>query len=120
MSINRYYHRLLNVSKLVDIRFAYVPRNQTLARMIKLNKVANTPKFASQGLREIEMKDIPQVADLFTRYMRRFDMSPIMSIDEIKHQFTSGLGKGPVVDGRREGQVVWTYVVEVESYPFFP
>ncbi|KAG5653839.1 hypothetical protein H0H81_010112 [Sphagnurus paluster] len=113
VSVCRYHHRLMNIPKLVDIKFCYVPRNMTLARMIRVNKVPNT--FATRGLRQMEDRDVLQVADLFTRFMKRFDMAPVFDVDEVKHQFMSGIGTGAVGDGgpgRRVGQVTWTYVVE--------
>jgi len=113
VSVCRYYHRLLNIPKVIDVKFAYVPRNMTLARMIRVNKVPSS--FSTPGLRELEEKDVPQVADLFSRYMKRFDMAPIFTLDEVRHQFLSGMGTGSVGDGgpkRRTGQVTWTYVVE--------
>ncbi|KAG6898342.1 hypothetical protein C0992_009017 [Termitomyces sp. T32_za158] len=113
VSVCRYYHRLLNVQKLIDIKFAYVPRSMTLARMIRVNKVPST--FSLPGLREMVEGDVPQVADLFMRYMQRFDLAPLYSLDEVRHQFMSGMGTGILGDGgpgRRVGQVTWTYVVE--------
>lgn len=57
--------------------------------------------------------DVPAVTELFTRYMSRYDMSPMMTAEDLKHHFLSGLGTGEKNDiGRREGQVLWTYVVE--------
>ncbi|KAF8892505.1 acyl-CoA N-acyltransferase [Infundibulicybe gibba] len=99
VSVCRYYHRSLNVQKLVDIKFCYVPRNMTLARMINVNKLPTTPTL---GIREMQDGDVPQVANLFTQYMKRFEMIPTFTTDEI--------GSGG--EGRREGQVTWTYVVE--------
>ncbi|KAH7912225.1 N-myristoyl transferase [Hygrophoropsis aurantiaca] len=112
VSICRYFHRSLNVPKLIDVKFTFVPRNMTLARMIRVFKTATAPYLS--GLREMEDKDVPQVAELFTRYMQRFDMSPVMTLDEVRHQFLSGRGdlEHPVENYRRPGQVVWTYVVE--------
>jgi glycylpeptide N-tetradecanoyltransferase len=112
--LHRYYHRLMNIPKLVDIRFCVVPRSMTLARMIRVNKVPSN--YSSAGLREMEERDVSQIANLFTRFMKRFEMSPIFNLDEVKHQFLSGIGKGSIGDGgsgRRDGQVTWTYVVEV-------
>ncbi|KAH0827058.1 N-myristoyl transferase [Lanmaoa asiatica] len=108
----RYYHRLINVQKLIDVKFAYVPRSMTLARMIRIYKV--DPKTTLPGLREIEERDVPEVADLFARYMQRFDMVPLMTVDEVRHQFLSGRGEldHPSENNRRPKQVVWTYVVE--------
>ncbi|KAG6868723.1 hypothetical protein C0993_011661 [Termitomyces sp. T159_Od127] len=85
----------------------------TLARMIRLNKVSST--FAVPGLREMEERDVTQVANLFMRYMQRFDLAPLYNLDEVRHQFMSGMGTGAIGDGgpgRRVGQVTWTYVVE--------
>ncbi|KAJ7109468.1 N-myristoyl transferase [Mycena epipterygia] len=112
ISVCRYYHRALNVSKLLDVGFTFVPRNMTAARMIRINKVPDTPTL---NVRPIEEKDVVPVADLFARYMRRFDMVPVMSLDDVRHQFLSGQGTGKIGDGgegRRVGQVTWTYVVE--------
>ncbi|KAJ7111525.1 N-myristoyl transferase [Mycena crocata] len=112
ISVCRYNHRALNVSKLLEVGFTYVPRNMTAARMIRMNKVPDTPTLK---VRPMEEKDVVSVADLFTTYMRRFDMVPVMSLDDVRHQFLSGQGTGKIGDGgegRRVGQVTWTYVVE--------
>ncbi|KAI0636740.1 N-myristoyl transferase [Trametes polyzona] len=112
----RYYHRCLNIPKLVAVRFTSVPSNMTLARMIRLHKLPERPRLLDHGLREMEERDVPQIADLFSRYMKRFTMFPVMNEDEVRHQFLSGLGEGPrgpdSWKNPREGQVVWTYVVE--------
>ncbi|KAG2054729.1 N-myristoyl transferase [Suillus hirtellus] len=112
VSTCRYFHRSLNIPKLVDIKFTYVPRSMTLARMIRVYKMVAKPQLS--GLREMEERDVSNVADLFTRYMQRFSMGPIMTLDEIRHQFLSGRGRmdEPSEHYRRPGQVVWTYVVE--------
>ena len=87
----------------------------TLARMIRIYKV--DPKTTLPGLREIEERDVPEVAALFARYMQRFDMVPLMTADEVRHQFLSGRGEPdqPSENNRRPKQVVWTYVVEVSG-----
>lgn len=114
VSVCRYHHRLLNIPKLVNTRFCFVPRNMTLARMIRVNKLASATTL--HGLREMQEKDIVAVTQLFTEYMKRFDMVPLYDIDEIWHQFLSGMGEGDVGSGgpgRRQRQVTWAYVVEV-------
>jgi glycylpeptide N-tetradecanoyltransferase len=88
----------------------------TLARMIRVNKVPSS--LSLSGLRPMEEKDMPQVADLFMRYMMRFGLSPLFNLEEAKHQFLSGNGMGVIGDGgpgRRSEQVTWSYVVEVVS-----
>ncbi|CAK5264619.1 unnamed protein product [Mycena citricolor] len=109
IAVCRYNHRSLNISKLVDVGFTFVPRNMTIARMIRDNRVPDSPIL---NIRPMQEKDVVGVAELYTKYMARFDMFPVLNLDEVRHQFLSGQGTGPVKDGRREAQVVWTYVVE--------
>jgi len=113
VSTCRYYHRSLNVGKLADVRFIYVPRNMTVASMQKRFKVASTLQLGD-SLREMEEKDVPAVAALYTRYMQRFNMAHVMSVDEVRHQLLSDNGsrQKKKSHSRREGQVIWTYVVE--------
>ncbi|KAJ7243575.1 Myristoyl-CoA:protein N-myristoyltransferase, N-terminal domain-containing protein [Mycena haematopus] len=108
ISVCRYYHRPLNVPKLLAVGFASVPRNSTVARMTRVHKLADRPTLA---VRPMEEKDVDSFAELFARYMERFDMAPIMTRADIRHHFLSsqGTGSGP---GPRPGQVTWTYVVE--------
>lgn len=84
--------------------------------MIIQSKLPSSPHFAASGLREMEERDVGQVTDLYKRYMSRFDMSPLMTAEETRHNFLSGKGTGEIgPSGRREGQVLWVYVVEVIS-----
>lgn len=113
VSTCQYHHRALNTTKLVDIHFTSVPRHMSLARLINYNRV---PDKTTLPIREMEEKDVEQVADLFARFMLRYDMVPTMTFDDVRHQFLSGNGTGKLGDGgpgRRERQVTWCYVVEV-------
>ncbi|KJA27116.1 hypothetical protein HYPSUDRAFT_131980, partial [Hypholoma sublateritium FD-334 SS-4] len=113
VSVCRYHHRLLNIPKLINTRFCFVPRSMTLARMVRLNKLP--PATALHGLREMEERDVGAVARLFTQYMGRFDMVPLYDVNEVRHQLLSGMGEGAVGSGgpgRRQRQVTWAYVVE--------
>ncbi|PVF98877.1 N-myristoyl transferase [Serendipita vermifera] len=134
ISTCRYYHRLLNVPKLVDVKFTSVPRGSTMARMIRQFALPSTPRLmnpeqiaifnngsettstssqpATWGFREMEDRDVPQVCALWERFMKRFGMVPVMNEDEIRHYLLSGRGEGPSRKCRREGQVVWSYVFE--------
>ena len=117
VSVCKYYHRCLNVPKLVNVRFTHVPQNQTLARMIRLHKVPDRPRLERDGLREMEEKDVPEVTALYEAYMKRFGMAIVLTEEEAQHHFLSGRGIGPTEKESwrkpRDQQVVWTYVVEV-------
>lgn len=116
---DRYYHRCLNIPKLVNVHFMEVPSNTTLARMIRQQRLPDRPHLLSQGLREMEERDVPAVTDLYTRYMKRFGMAMVMTQDEIRHHFLSGRGEGPGTEDSwktpRKGQIMWAYVVEVST-----
>jgi glycylpeptide N-tetradecanoyltransferase len=82
-----------------------------MARMIRQNAVPD--EFALPGLREMEEKDIKDVLALYEKYMQRFQLTPVMDEAEMRHHMLSGRGIGEHKGGRREAQVVWAYVVEV-------
>jgi len=111
VSTCRYFHRSLNIPKLVNTQFTSVPRNMTLARMVARNKLPSSV-LANRGLREMQAEDISQVASLWQQYMKRFKLCPRYSLEEFQHNLLSGSGHGSPVNGRRQGQVVWSYVVE--------
>ncbi|KZT56406.1 N-myristoyl transferase [Calocera cornea HHB12733] len=114
VSTCRYYHRTLNLPKLVDVGFTSVPRSSTLARIVRQTKLPD--KTTLPGLREMEAKDIPEVETLMNEYMKRFDMIPVFSREEIEHTFLSGKGTEPMInEARRTDQVVWAYVVETDG-----
>lgn len=83
--------------------------------MIVKNKVPDTT--AIPGLREMEERDLRQVSDLLRAYLARFDIAPVMTDEEVRHNFLSGRGHGSVDsrNGHRQQQVTWAYVVEVSA-----
>ncbi|TKY85770.1 hypothetical protein EX895_005310 [Sporisorium graminicola] len=119
VSCARYYHRTINARKLTEIGFSAVPHGMTMEAHCKRFELP--AKVDLPGLREMEVRDVPQVGKLMRRYMRRFDMAPRFSDHEVEHIFLSGRGeegsskvegKGGAGEQKRKGQVTWTYVVE--------
>jgi glycylpeptide N-tetradecanoyltransferase len=62
--------------------------------MIRQAKVPSTLTLARFGLRKMEERDVSAIAELFRRYMERFDMIPLLEEEDIRHQFASGRGMG--------------------------
>ncbi|KAL5039487.1 glycylpeptide N-tetradecanoyltransferase [Batrachochytrium dendrobatidis] len=83
VSTCRYYHRSLNPKKLVDTGFSYIPRNMTMARMIRLYKMPDEPK--TPGVRPMTLEDVPQVKKLMSEYLSRFELFHDMTEEEIAH-----------------------------------
>jgi len=81
----RYYHRSLNPKKLVEVGFSGLSKNMTVARAVKLYRVAE--KTALVGLRAMEEKDVPSVAKLLHQYLAKFDVAPLFTEEEVKHFF---------------------------------
>ncbi|KAJ3245191.1 hypothetical protein HDU78_009797 [Chytriomyces hyalinus] len=98
-SVCRYWHRSLNFKKLHEIGFSYLPRDQTMAGMIKRLKLPAEAQVP--GTRAMQEKDVPQVKALLAEFLSiRCDVYPNFSSDEVKHWFM------PVPE------VVYSYVVE--------
>ncbi|KAH8917460.1 N-myristoyl transferase [Atractiella rhizophila] len=110
VSTCRYYHRPLNPKKLVATGFSKLPKDYSIARLTRNFILPPETKLA--GLREMERKDVKQVAKLLRCYLARLDLAPIFSNKEVEHFTWGGRGAGEIVEGRRTGQVTWAYVVE--------
>ncbi|CDW97683.1 hypothetical protein [Sporisorium scitamineum] len=122
VSCARYYHRTINARKLTEIGFSAVPHGMTMEAHVKRFELPAATDLP--GLREMEVRDVPQVGKLMRRYMRRFDMAPRFTDHEVEHIFLSGRGqersteaegKGGIGKQKRKGQVTFTYVVEKEG-----
>lgn len=65
---SQYWHRGLQIKKLLDIGFMNLGPRMTLQRTIKLNKLPETQKLP--GLRLMKKEDIPQVCKLLNSYLK--------------------------------------------------
>lgn len=84
VSSARYYHRSLNPKKLANVGFSRVGQRMTLARMIKLYKLPETPEMAP-ALRPMEEKDVAGVHTLLTTYLQQFKLQILFTPEEIRH-----------------------------------
>lgn len=109
LSCARYYHRTINAEKLLKIGFASVPSG--LSKKTWAARYALPEKGSLAGLREMKDEDVPQVGKLMRRYLRRFDMAPRFTDEEVRHVLLSGRG------GEGKQKVVWTYVIDDPEKP---
>jgi len=65
----RYYHRLIQPKKLVEIGFSSISPRMTMARTIKLYKLPE--KTNASGLRPMTSDDMPGVHKLVTEHLKR-------------------------------------------------
>jgi glycylpeptide N-tetradecanoyltransferase len=83
ISTNRYYHRVINPKKLIEIGFNNLRSNMTMTRTIKLYKLPNTLYHTT--IRPMVETDVPIVHKLLTTYLKKFKVAPIFTEDEIRH-----------------------------------
>ncbi|KAF5889680.1 Glycylpeptide N-tetradecanoyltransferase 1, partial [Clarias magur] len=94
----RYWQRSLNPRKLIELNIVSLPRNMTLQRALKLNRLPEMTK--TPGLRIMTLTDVPKVQDLLREYLKDFHLIPILNEEETQHWF---LPRDGIID---------TYVVE--------
>ena len=71
-------------------------------------KIPTTLRLGN-SLREMEEGDVLGVTSLYTQYMQRFDMAPVMSVDDVRHHLLSG-------NGTRQKEGNWFEEGKVRSY----
>ena len=79
----RYWHRSINVKKLVDIRFTQLGRGMSMAETIE--HYAMPKKIRVQGLRKMEAKDVPTVTRLLNSYFSKFKLAPVKNEEDVRH-----------------------------------
>lgn len=78
-----YYHRSLNVKKLIQIGFTQLHPSITLARMQKLYKLPSEP--ITEGLRPMVQGDVESVHTLLNGYLDKFSLRTVFSVEEVAH-----------------------------------
>jgi glycylpeptide N-tetradecanoyltransferase len=63
-----YYHRLMNVKKLLDINFCGMPHGSNFKRYEKLNKMPDMPEIP--GFRRMGKKDAKKICELLKNYLK--------------------------------------------------
>lgn len=81
----RYYHRSLNPKKLIEVKFSSLTKNMTMKRALRLYNLPEEPKL--QGFKECTKEHVPQIYELLTTYLDKFDLTPKFSQEEIEHWF---------------------------------
>lgn len=79
----RYYHRSLNPTKLVEVSFSSLPKNQSKKVHSKIHSLPKGNPVA--GIRAMEEKDVKQVKALLNNYLSKFAIKEEFSKKEIKH-----------------------------------
>uniref|UniRef100_A0A2P2I4Z4 Glycylpeptide N-tetradecanoyltransferase n=2 Tax=Hirondellea gigas TaxID=1518452 RepID=A0A2P2I4Z4_9CRUS len=81
----RYWHRNLNPKKLIEVKFSHLGKNMTMQRTLRLYKLPDKP--ITQGFRKVTKKDLPDCRKLLEGYLKRFNLSPMFTLEEFTHWF---------------------------------
>jgi glycylpeptide N-tetradecanoyltransferase len=92
-----YYHRNLNIQKLLDVKFTYLSPNLNLARAKGIYKL---PKDVSINAKIMEKKHVEGVYKILNDYLKKFTIRAYYSKDEVAHWFLP------------RDKVVYSYIVE--------
>lgn len=94
----RYFHRNLNVKRLIDFKFTGIKPGSTLSANIKLYKLPDSTSI--QGVRKMTKKDSKAVHELLTNYLLKFPIHQEFSYEEVVRNLVPKDG------------VIYSYVVE--------
>ncbi|CDR93784.1 myristoyl-CoA:protein N-myristoyltransferase, N-terminal domain containing protein, putative [Babesia bigemina] len=94
----RYWHRTLNIRRLVDARFTSIGHRMTISRAQRLFKLP--PETDGIVMRPMEPRDVDDVLELLQNYLPAYKIHPVYTREEVEHWFVP------------RGEVIYTYVKE--------
>ncbi|KAF3853610.1 hypothetical protein F7725_014298, partial [Dissostichus mawsoni] len=83
LSSCRYWHRPLNLRKLMELSYPSLKQNMSLQRAVKFNRLPDVTK--TPGLRRMTEEDAAGVHSLLQANLDKFHLSPILSLQEVEH-----------------------------------
>jgi glycylpeptide N-tetradecanoyltransferase len=94
-----YYHRFINVPKLIDTQFIAKPDKISING---LSKIFKTIDNFTLNLRKLEEKDCINCCSKFNTFHSKFKIAPVFTVDEFKSHFIAD-------------KVIYSYVVEKDG-----
>ncbi|KAL0246789.1 hypothetical protein GEMRC1_007996 [Eukaryota sp. GEM-RC1] len=82
----QYFHRPLNIPKLVEIDFLSLPA-QKVSTMTKLYSHVPYLSDFKNIMREMEEKDVASVTEILNIYLAKFVVHPVFTPEEVSHYF---------------------------------
>ena len=96
-----YYYRSINLKKLIDAQYTYLPPKMSLGKALKNNELPEEPQIS--GFRKMTEKDLDQIYELITKNRNKYKIYDIMSREEIEHWILP------------RNNIIYTYVLEDEN-----
>ncbi|KAJ4940593.1 hypothetical protein JOQ06_026890 [Pogonophryne albipinna] len=83
LSSCRYWHRPLNLRKLMELSYPGLKQNMSLQRAVKFNRLPDVTK--TPGLRRMTEEDAAGVHSLLQANLGKFHLCPMLSLREVEH-----------------------------------
>ena len=84
-SDSNYYHRALNIQKLIETGFSDKKENVSLKILKKYYNLQSEPM--SPNIRPLEEKDLESAHKLVKNYLQKFTIHPVWTLEEFKYWF---------------------------------
>ncbi|KAI4807662.1 hypothetical protein KUCAC02_027453 [Chaenocephalus aceratus] len=88
LSSCRYWHRPLNLRKLMELSYPGLKQNMSLQRAVKFNRLPDVTK--TPGLRRMTEEDAAGFHSLLQANLGKFHLSPMLSLREVEHWLLPG------------------------------
>ncbi|EOA28682.1 hypothetical protein CARUB_v10024907mg [Capsella rubella] len=79
----RYWGRILNLKKLIDVGITELSCRMTMSMTLKFYKLPDAP--ITPGFREMERRDVPAVTELLRNYLCQFRVAADFDENDVKH-----------------------------------
>ncbi|XP_019101988.1 PREDICTED: putative glycylpeptide N-tetradecanoyltransferase 2 [Camelina sativa] len=79
----RYWGRLLNPKKIIDVGITSLSKRMTMSMAIKVNKLPDAP--ITPGFRGMERRDVPVATKLLRNYLCQFGVAADFDENDVKH-----------------------------------
>ena len=99
---SQYHYRVINLKKLLDVQYTYLPNKMSLGNAIKKYELPDEPKIS--GFRKMEKKDLEQIYNLILLRNKKYKIYEILDKSEVEHWLLP------------RNNIVYTYVLEDEEH----
>jgi len=96
-----YYYRSINLKKLLDVQYTYLPNKMPIGKALKNNELPDEPQIS--GFRKMTEKDIDQIYEIIEKNRNKYKVYEIFTKEQISHLFLP------------RNNIIYTYVLEDEN-----
>ena len=96
-----YYYRTINLKKLIDVQYTYLPNKMSLGKALKNYELPDEPPIS--GFRKMTEKDLDQIFELIEKNRNKYKIYELLSKEQIGHLLLP------------RNNIIYTFVLEDEN-----